>query len=117
MAASCGCAAVTETPQRPGTGVTLVVAVGVLFDPRRTRPGPVRGVCGRYRAVTGTRASGGVDRLRLPTGELGAVEVGVAAAEGQQLLVRARLHDPAAVDDEDAVGVADGRQPVRDHQR
>ena len=52
-----------------------------------------------------------------PPSELGAVEVGVEAAGGEQLGVRAALDDPAVVDDEDLVGVADGRQPVRDDDR
>src|SRR4051812_5409656 len=33
-----------------------------------------------------------------------------------QLLVRAALDDPALLKDEDAVGVADGAQPVRDDE-
>ena len=43
--------------------------------------------------------------LPLPL-ELGAVELGVQAAGGEQLGVGARLDDPAAVDDEDLVGAA-----------
>src|SRR3954471_11966446 len=50
-------------------------------------------------------------------GELGAVEVAVEAAGLEQLEVGATLEDPAAVDHEDLVGAADGRQPVGDDQR
>ena len=50
-------------------------------------------------------------------GELGVVEVGVQAAGGQQLGMRAALGDPALVDDQDLVGFPDGGQPVRDDQR
>ena len=53
----------------------------------------------------------------LLAGELGAVQLGVQAAGGQQLVVRAALDDPAVVDDQDLVGLADGGQPVRDDQR
>src|SRR5829696_6465341 len=48
--------------------------------------------------------------------ELGAVQVGVETAGGQQVGVGALLDDPAAVDDQDPVGVDDGRQPVGDDQ-
>jgi hypothetical protein len=44
------------------------------------------------------------------------VELGVQAAGGQQFGVGAALDDPAAVDDQDLVGVADGGQAVRDDQ-
>ena len=58
-----------------------------------------------------------LDRSTLAVGELGAVQVGVAPTERQQLSVRARLHDATAVDHQDLVGAADGGQPVRDDQR
>src|SRR5215212_419361 len=48
--------------------------------------------------------------------ELGPVQVGVEPAGGEQLGVGALLDDPAAVDDQDPVGVDDGRQPVGDDQ-
>jgi hypothetical protein len=38
--------------------------------------------------------------------ELGAVEVGVRAVRGQQVLVPATLDDPSAVDHRDLVGVS-----------
>ena len=44
-------------------------------------------------------------------------ERGVAAARGEQLLVRADLGDAAAVEHDDLVGVADGREPVGDRDR
>src|SRR5215217_2214831 len=48
--------------------------------------------------------------------ELGPVQVGVQAAGPQQLGVGALLDDAAALDDQDPVGVDDGRQPVGDDQ-
>ena len=41
----------------------------------------------------------------------------VAAAAREQLVVRAELDDAAAVEHDDLVGVADGREPVRDRDR
>src|SRR5438105_12192022 len=41
----------------------------------------------------------------------------VAAAERHQLVVRAQLDDAAALQHADAVGVAYGREPVRDEER
>ena len=49
--------------------------------------------------------------------ELGAVELGVAAAQGEQLGVGAVFGDPAILDDDDGVRGPDGGQPVRDDQR
>ena len=43
--------------------------------------------------------------------------LGVARLGGQQLGVRAGGDDPAALEQHDAVGEADGRQPVGDHER
>jgi len=40
-----------------------------------------------------------------------------SAAGGQQRVVRATLHDPPVLDHRDQVGMPDGGQPVRDHQR
>ena len=42
------------------------------------------------------------------------VNAGVSAAEGHELVVRARLDDAAVLDDDDAVGSLGGREPVRD---
>ena len=50
-------------------------------------------------------------------GELGPVQVGVQPSGREQLLVLAALPDPAAVDDQDLVGLLDGGQPVGDDQR
>ena len=41
----------------------------------------------------------------------------VAAAAVEQLRVRAAFHDAAVLEHQDQVGVADGRQPVGDHER
>src|SRR6476469_1066653 len=47
---------------------------------------------------------------------LHAEERGIAPAGAHQLIVRAVLDDPAALDRDDAVGHAHGREPVRDDQ-
>ena len=49
--------------------------------------------------------------------DLRAVQLGVEAAAGQQFAVRAALDDPSVVDHEDAIGVDDRRQAVRDDDR
>ena len=41
----------------------------------------------------------------------------VAASRSRQLVVRARLRDPAAVEHHDLIGVANGREPVGDGDR
>lgn len=43
-------------------------------------------------------------------------QLGVGAGLPHQLCVRALLDDPAAVHDQDPIGVADGREAVRDEQ-
>src|SRR5699024_5753568 len=43
-------------------------------------------------------------------------EVRVPAVEVDELLVGAPLDDPAPVEEQDLIGVPDGRQPMRDHQ-
>ena len=53
----------------------------------------------------------------LVVGELGAVELGVAAAGGEQVVVRAALDDRAVLDDGDLVGRPDRREPVGDDDR
>src|SRR5579885_589446 len=53
------------------------------------------------------------DRRRLVL-ELGAEELGVQPAPGQELGMPPALDDAAAVEHEDLVGVHDGRQPVGD---
>ena len=85
-------------------------------EPRRAdRPG-------RYLRRAVRPAGRGLPPLSHPAsgglvGELGVVQVGVQAAGGQQLGMRAALGDPALVDDQDLVGFPDGGQPVRDDQR
>ena len=49
--------------------------------------------------------------------QLQAIERGVAAALAQQLVVPAGFDHRAVLDHQDAVGMHDGGQPVRDHQR
>src|ERR1700680_2149618 len=44
------------------------------------------------------------------------VELGVAPVRPHQLVVRAVLDDAAALDSNDAIGAAHGREPVRDDQ-
>src|SRR3954465_12492452 len=48
--------------------------------------------------------------------ELRLRQLGEAAALGDELVEGAGLDDPALVEDEDAVGVADRREPVRDDE-
>src|SRR5690349_10221190 len=55
--------------------------------------------------------------LRGGGGELSCVEFGVQTPGGEQLLVRAVFADAAAVEHKNLVGVADGGEPVRDHER
>src|SRR5262249_18367337 len=45
------------------------------------------------------------------------VELAVASALAEQLLVGAALHDLAALQDQDLVGALDGGEAVRDHER
>ena len=58
---------------------------------------------------------------RLRRGDAGAVSqaarVGVAAGVGDEVVVRARLDDPAVVEHRDPVGAADRREPVGDGDR
>jgi len=54
--------------------------------------------------------------LAVLVGELGAVQLGVQAPLGQQLGVGAPLDHPAAVNDQQLVGLPDGGQPVGDDQ-
>ena len=49
--------------------------------------------------------------------ELHAIERGVTAVLAKQFVVAAGLHDLSAFHHQDAVGMHDGREPVRDHQR
>ena len=75
------------------------------------------GFAGRTRRDR-ARSSPAVDRPRpLLLLELEPVERGVAAALAQQLVVAARFDHVAVLDHEDAVGMRDRGQPVRDHQR
>ena len=55
---------------------------------------------------------------RIPSGdaELGAVQSGVEAAFGDELVMAADLDDAALVEHADQVGLLHRRQPVRDHQ-
>src|SRR6185437_5790327 len=75
-----------------------------------------RDVNGRGREESG-RGGDRDRRARLLLLELEAVERGVAAAFAQQLVVAAGFDDAAVLDDVDAVGMRDGVQAVRDHQR
>ena len=69
--------------------------------------------------ATAIRPAGSGHRLAHRLGvalvvELGLVQLGVAAAGGQQLGVGAPLDHPAGLDHEDRVGLPDGRQTVGD---
>jgi len=63
-----------------------------------------------------TLQAAGYQALGRLAGELSVVQVGVQAARGQQLLVRAALGNAAGVDHQDLVGFPDGGEPVRDDQ-
>ena len=63
-----------------------------------------------------SRGPGGLRRRVQVVDELGAVEIGVEAALGDQAGMGAALDDPAVVDDEDLVGLAHGGEPVGDDQ-
>src|ERR1700682_4404367 len=54
--------------------------------------------------------------FRERVGELGLVERVVEATSREELRMSALLDDFALVHDNNAVGVADGREPVRDHE-
>ncbi len=55
--------------------------------------------------------------IKVFLGELGPVKVGVEPARREQFLVAAAFPELALVDDQDLVRLADGGQPVGDHQR
>ena len=66
-----------------------------------------------------SQARGGVSAAQAQPCRLGPgpVELGVAAARRDQLVVRARLGDPAVLEDDDPAGAPDRREPVGDHDR
>ena len=76
---------------------------GIAARGRRSRPG--QGGRGREGAF-----------CLVERGELEPVEAGVLALPGDQLVVCPQLDDAALREHGDAGGVADGREPVRDHQ-
>src|SRR5215218_10764694 len=93
-----------------------------LSRTRVSPPAVVEPAC--YGRSVGGTSGGGRGRHRAAVGrgrgrgpaELGGVQVSVQAAGPQQLGVGALLDDAAALDDQDPVGVDDGRQPVGDDQ-
>ena len=93
----------------PLHAVTQVYAVAA---PCRTPRARHRGGAGLFEWTTGERAR---PPRRAPR-RTGVVQVEVEALPREQLLVRALLDDAAVVHHEDGVGVADGGQPVRDHE-
>src|SRR6266851_127753 len=62
----------------------------------------------RFLGLAGVAEEIGLDAV------LAVVEVRIAAATREQILVPAPLDDPAVLQDEDRVRAADGREPVRD---
>ena len=64
--------------------------------------------------LSGTVGLTGLDRRVGPGLEV--VQVGVEAVEGDQIVVGALLHDPAVIEDVNAVGVADAGQAVGDQE-
>src|SRR5262245_16525971 len=95
-------------------------------------PGPLTkflALCGLRRLAgtrPGTRSRHGSGAKRAPkcaglsSGHVGgpvAVERGVQAPAGHELLVRSLLDDLAVLEHDDQVGAADRREPVGDHER
>src|SRR5690606_34581968 len=90
-------------------------AVPALRDPGRAGAPARRGSAGRGRG--GAARAGRVRArtvLRGGVGELGPVQLLVAAVRGQQFLVAALFDDAPLLDHQDPVGGADGGEPVRD---
>src|SRR5260370_4854323 len=56
-------------------------------------------------------------RARFLLAQLQAVKGGAASALAQQLVVTPCFDDPPILDDEDAIGIDDGMQAMRDHDR
>src|SRR3954454_5212512 len=78
-----------------------------------TRPSRSRSTNGSLPRPLGGPAACGSGRA---DGELRLVQVRVEPALREQRRVRPGLHDPPVVDDQDEVGVADGGEPMGDHQ-
>ena len=103
----------------PGSWVDVgEVVAGLVQVAAAGQDQATAGTVGPRAAADGVQAAACgvlVDR-RQRLRELGLVEAGVGAAGGQQLAVRALLDDLPVLHHQDEVGVADGRQPVRDDE-
>ena len=87
---------------------------GIVDALRAVRRPLTRPIAGSKSSADG-RLRSAVAAARLAVGRgLDAVELGVLAAVRHQLLVRADLDDARAVEHDDEVGHAHGREPVRD---
>src|SRR5262245_16547844 len=122
-------AAAASPPATTTTTMAMMMRVRVLrrAATRRSRrllvSAPDGSVVGfRGIAIRRERSCPALGRLRgrlfvLRQAELRSVQVGVNAAERQQVGMRSGLDDAALLDDHDAVGVDDRRETVRDHDR
>src|SRR5262245_31399442 len=89
-------------------------AEAVLSASRRPEPWP-RSIAVR-RSTLADRAREGGLRERL-LGDVARRELRIAAAERQELLVRAELDDAPVIEDGDLVGVPQGREPMGNRDR
>ena len=111
-------AATTASAAAAGLGVALRAVGGPVAD-RSSTPTAVHAA----RRQPPCRSAGTVGRGRRPTSSALAVVAGAGEQRAvqrrarQQLLVGALVGHPAVVDDDDAVGQAQGRAPVGDQQR
>src|SRR5262249_35924763 len=109
----------TRAVSSPGS-FQLLASPNPIPTPVPDELDPTGSLAQRSRAFDGDLSSFRVrDRVRslLPYGlgrihELQVVQLAVVAVHRQQLLVRTLLDDPPAYQDDDAVGVADGRQSM-----
>src|SRR5438552_363455 len=76
----------------------------------------VRGGHGRPRLLLDTYRLARIEKQIRLDPILTRVEIRVASAASEQLLVASALYDPAVLDDEDRVGAANGGQPMRDDE-
>ena len=116
----------------PGPSISAATPKDAVSQPRSRFMTPscrVPGVAVPSRGLIRVRARHRGDKLPTAGGrvwsdsgrgllarELGAVELGVQAAGGEQLVVPAALVDLPVIDDQDLVSLPDGRQAVRYHQ-
>src|SRR5690606_9313016 len=77
-------------------------------------PGPSGPPLSRPAAVRETGPAGGLGDIQAGRGQLAGPHAAVRPVGGDELLVRAELHDPAALEDADVGAVPHGGEPVGD---